>query len=379
MKKNLKYIFILSLLCIFVTIMYNKVYIPKTTYHTVLPESGSLDVKVFGIGYLGAQNIYSLNAQTGGKIISILADEGDWVKKGDLLVTIDPVDIPKLLEEARVTVQKSHFELEASKREISSLEATHKLALITHKRSTDLVKTKTMAKAEFDKSLSALEVIVARIASAESKFSAAEAEIVRAEKRVEGLEIKISRYKVYSPIDGFIISKDSEESHTVPSSQSILSIVNTKTIWIKTYIDEKISGDIRLGQKASIVLRSQRNKTYEGIVKRIVAKSDSVTGEREVNIAFKKLPIPFYINEQAEISIFTKKFNDVVKVPSNLVIFKDGEPGLWIDQDNKAHFQSISIIARGDSMIAVSGLDPKSPILTVLPSNKSLKEGMKVH
>ena len=62
-----------------------------------------------------------------------------------------------------------------------------------------------------------------------------------------------------------------------------------------------------------------------------MAQSDAVTGEREVNIAFDELPIPFYIKEQAEVSIYTKHVKDMVKVPSNSLVYKD-EKGGSLDQ-----------------------------------------------
>ena len=112
MSKIVKYLIILVAVGMGVFVFYNKIYVPKTTYKTISPEVGSLYVEVFGIGNVGAQNIYSINAQTGGKIVSILSDEGKWVKKGDLLVTIDTVDIPQLLEEAKISVKKANFELD---------------------------------------------------------------------------------------------------------------------------------------------------------------------------------------------------------------------------------------------------------------------------
>ena len=133
MSKTVKYLIILAVVSIGIFIFYNKVYVPKTTYETISPEVGSLNVEVFGIGNVGAQNIYSINAQTGGKILSILSDEGMWVKKDALLVTIDTVDIPQLLEEAKISVRKANFELEASQKELYSLKAQKYLAFITHK------------------------------------------------------------------------------------------------------------------------------------------------------------------------------------------------------------------------------------------------------
>ena len=370
---------ILTVIGIGVFVFYNKVYIPKTTYSTISPKVGSLDVEVFGIGNVSAQNIYSINAQTGGKILSILNDEGMWVKKGDLLVTIDTVDMPQLMEEAKISVKKANFELEASQKELYSLKAQKDLALITHKRSVQLRKQTSISQAEYDKSKANLDVLTAQIDAAKAHINAAKTEIIRAKKGVEALEVKLSRYKIYAPVDGYIISRDAEVAQSVTPSQSILTIVDPKTIWIKAYIDEKISGDVKVGQKTTITLRSQSHKEFSGYVKRIVVKSDAVTGEREVNVAFDTLPIPFYINEQAEVSISTKHFKDIVKIPSTSIVYRDEKDGIWINKESKAHFQNVEIIARGEKELAVSGIDKDAKILIATPKNKPLKEGMSIH
>lgn len=379
MNKITKYLMILTVIGIGVFVFYNKVYIPKTTYSTISPKVGSLDVEVFGIGNVSAQNIYSINAQTGGKILSILNDEGMWVKKGDLLVTIDTVDMPQLMEEAKISVKKANFELEASQKELYSLKAQKDLALITHKRSVQLRKQTSISQAEYDKSKANLDVLTAQIDAAKAHINAAKTEIIRAKKGVEALEVKLSRYKIYAPVDGYIISRDAEVAQSVTPSQSILTIVDPKTIWIKAYIDEKISGDVKVGQKTTITLRSQSHKEFSGYVKRIVVKSDAVTGEREVNVAFDTLPIPFYINEQAEVSISTKHFKDIVKIPSTSIVYRDEKDGIWINKESKAHFQNVEIIARGEKELAVSGIDKDAKILIATPKNKPLKEGMSIH
>ena len=379
MSKTVKYLIILAVVSIGIFMFYNKIYVPKTTYKTISTEVGSLNVEVFGIGNVGAQNIYSINAQTGGKILSILSDEGLWVKKGDPLVTIDTVDIPQLLEEAEISVRKANFELEASEKELHSLKAQKDLALVTHKRSIQLRKTISISQSEYDKSKANLDVITAQIDVSKAHIHAAQTEIMRAKKSIEALEIKLSRYKIYAPVDGYVISRDAEVAQSVTPSQSILTIVDPKTIWINAYIDEKISGNVKVGQKSSITLRSQSDKKFSGYVKRIVAQSDAVTGEREVNIAFDTLPIPFYMNEQAEVSISTKHFKNILKAPSSSIVYKDGKVGIWISENSKAHFQNVEIIARGEKVLAVTGIDKDAKILIVTPKNKPLKEGMSIH
>jgi len=162
-------------------------------------------------------------------------------------------------------------------------------------------------------------------------------------------------------------------------SQSIFEVVDDKTVWIKAYIDEKLSGSIRVGQEAVITLRSQREIKYKGIVKRIVAKSDAVTQEREVDVAFEKLPIPFYIDEQAEVLITVKNLSNIVKIPVNAVVYKNGEPCIWINENNKAFCKSINIISKSEHEVGIKEFDINSKILIPSASKKSLMEGMSVH
>lgn len=379
MNKIVKYIIILALLAVAGMIFYKKVYVPKTTFETILPTVGELNVKVFGIGNVSAKDIYSINAQTGGKILSILSDEGEWVKKGDLLVTIDSVDIPQLLEEAKIAVQKANSELEASKKELQSLNVQKNLLYLTYKRYSKLKKQAFVSQAEYDRAKAEYDAIKAQIEATKAHITSAKTEINRAKKGVEALETKLSRYKIFSPVDGYIISRDAQEFQSVGSSQPILKIVDPKTVWIKAYIDEKLSGNIKVGQKATIFLRSQGEKKFAGIIKRIVAQSDAITQEREVNVAFEKLPIPFYINEQAEVNIFVKSYKDIVKIPARAVTYEDAKVGIWINIDQKAHFQTIDVFAKSSTELGVKGIDKDTKIIIASKKNKPLKEGMSIH
>lgn len=378
MNKIVKYSIIAAVICIAAFIFYNKVFIPKSSYKTLSPTVGSLNVEVFGIGNVGAKNIYVINAQMGGKIVSILTDEGMWVKKGDLLITMDSVDIPELLDSAKISVEKSNSELEASQRELKSLQAQKDLALVTYTRFAKLKKQSFVSQSEYDKAKADLDAISAQLDSANARINTGKIEITRAIKGVESLQVKLSRYKIYAPVDGYVVSRDAEVAQSMTPSQSILQIVDPKTVWIKAYIDEKISGNVTVGQKANITLRSQNDKIFSGYVKRIVAQSDAVTQEREVNIAFDTLPNPFYINEQAEVNIATKHFKNIVKIPSTAVLYQGENVGVWVNENGKAHFQSLEIIARGEKELGVTGVDKDAKILIATPKNKALKEGMSV-
>lgn len=379
MQKMFKYLIIALLLMVGGIFFYNKVYIPKTTYETVQPTVGNLSVEIFGIGNVGAKHIYSITAQTGGKILSLRTDEGEWVKKGDLLVTLDSVDIPQLLEESKIAVEKAKSEYLATQKELESLFAQKKLAQITYVRYEKLKEHSFASKAEYDKAKADLDVVDAQIAVTQAHIASAKMEINRAQKGVDALLEKLSRYKVYAPVDGYVISRSVEVAQNVLPSQSIFQIVDPKSVWVKAYIDEKISGSVKVGQKASIQLRSQHEKRFAGTVKRIVAQSDAVTQEREVDVSFDTLPIPFYINEQAEVRIASKTYRDAVKVPLKALSYYKEKIGVWTESAGKAHFVFVKVLARGHKEAAVTGVDTDTEILLDSGKKKPLSEGMSVH
>lgn len=380
MNKRIKYIIIAILVIVGIVLFYKNVYIVKTTYKTLSPKVANLDIKVFGIGNVSAKDIYSITAQTGGKIISILTDEGQWVKKGDLLITIDPVDMPELVQEMLISVEKTKSELKALIKESESLNAQKELALITYKRYEKLVKQSFVSKSEFDKAKTDLNALTAQLEATLVRIESSKIEVQRTQKNADSLKTKLSRFQIYAPVDGYVISKSAEVAQNVASSTTILKIVDPKTLWIKAYIDEKISGDIKVGQKAEITLRSQSNKQFTGSVKRIVAQSDAVTQEREINVAFDELPIPFYINEQARVTINAKTISNAITIPLNTLKVEDGKEGVWTLIDNKAYFKELNIQAKGDNEAAItSGIKTEDIIIIPDSSKKALSEGMRIH
>ncbi|WP_457744586.1 efflux RND transporter periplasmic adaptor subunit [Sulfurimonas sp.] len=378
MNKTMKYIIFIALAIVVGVVFYNKVYIPKSTYAKVSPTRGDLNVEIFGIGNVGAKDIYSINAQVAGKILKINSDEGQWVKKGDLLVVMDSVDLPQLLQEAKISVEKSRLEVVATQKELNSQLAQKKLAQVTYIRYKKLKKQSFASQSEYDKAKADLDALEAEMEATKAHINSAKAEVKRSSKVVESLEVKLSRYKVYAPVDGYVISKDAQITQSVLPTQAILKIVDPKTVWVKSYIDERISSNIKIGQKAKITLRSEPNKKFDAYVKRIVAQSDAVTQEREVDVAFDKLPIPFYINEQTEVLITTKKLMNVVKIPSKLLTYKDAKPGVWIIKNGSAHFNEVKVLGIDNGMTAVDKLDADAVLIVLAKDKKPLYEGSRV-
>ena len=379
MKIYIKYLIIVLIISILGVVFYLKVYIPKSTFTTIKPTVGELQVSVKGIGNVSALNIYSITAQTGGRILEILADDGVWVKKGKLLVVMDGIDLPQQLELARANLRKSKFEELALQSELDNQKIQKELLQITYNRYSRLKEQGFASESEYDKANTELKSIDSSISATASRIDSAKASVVVASKSIDVLEVKIDRLKVYAPIDGYVISKEAEIAQNVLPSTSILKLVDPKTLWVQTKIDERISSQIELNQKATITLRSQPEKTYKGVVRRIVSMSDSVTLEREVDIAFESIPEPFYINEQAEVKVAVNNYSGIVKIPTTVTVQKNGKLGVWLVEENRAKFQEIQKIAQSDSEIGISNIDENTKIIVPDANKKPLSNGMKIH
>ena len=142
MKSWIKYTLIAAAIIAGGALFYKKVYVVKSTFEMTQPTKGDLKVSVKGIGNVDAKNIYAITAQSGGRIDEIHFDEGMWVKKGDFLLSIDAVELPSLIGEAKATLQKSSHEAASAKENIASLDAQKVLFEATHERYKKLLEQK---------------------------------------------------------------------------------------------------------------------------------------------------------------------------------------------------------------------------------------------
>jgi len=379
MNKMYKYLIFLVLVIVGGAVFYNNVYKPKITYKTVSISNGDMTKKVFGIGEISSRVIYSVSAGVNAKVTDVFVDEGDWVKKGQVLAILDSVELPTLLAQSKDVVTKTLKQLLSLKSDLTSLKAQENLAYVTYKRYKKLKKDSFVSQSEYDNVKTELDVLKAKIKSIKAQISLTKIEVEIAKKTTISLEDKLKNYTIYSPVDGLIVEKDGDISQALLSSQAIFKIVNKDDVWVDAYVDEKITKDIKVGDIATIKIRSNPDKVYSGYVKRVSPQSDGVTQERKINIAFKNLPIPFYINEQAEVEIETNSFKNVAQLPVSTIVYKNKRSGVWIKKESKAEFKEVKILAINDSKVAVDGLTNKDEIIVKTTKNRPLENGMRIY
>ncbi len=368
MKNNLKYIALIVLLLIAGGVFYKKVYLNKLNQKIVHPKIQNIQKTVFGVGNVDAQNRYSISSQVGAKILFLQVQEGDYVKEGETLVKLDSVDLPTKIEAKKLSIEKINSDIKSLNDELLISKSKLTLDLKTYKRYKNLRAQGFVSKSEFDKVESAYSISKSNYQLTKRKIDSLKIAKESAKKDLEALQTKLALYTIYAPVDGYIISKYAQESDVVLPSKPILTIINAKDVWVKIFVDEKLSGSVKIGDSADIKLRSNPNIVYKGKVAKIELKSDPITLEREIDIRFNKVPIPFFINEQADATIYTTKLHNVATLPSKVLIYRNGELGILVKSGKKSHFKSVKILYNSGKVVAIKNIDKDANV--IVPKSK---------
>ncbi len=334
-------------------------------FSTVEPHIKDISKEIFAIGNVDAKTKYQITPAVSAAIISLSADVEDKVKKGDLLVVLDSVDLPFKLKAQELLLKKEDTTIKSLKDDIEALISKRDLAQKNLNRNRQIHKRGYLSDENYDKLKSVLEVANAKLKASQTKIASLMVDNNITLQNIHALKKRLSLYKLYAPTNGYIISKDAEVSQTALPQKAILTIVNPQDVWVKAYVDDRLSTDLKVGDKAKITLRSNPHKIYRGVVKRIEPKSDPVTLEKEVDIGFDKTPLPFYIGEQATVHIKTKELKNALTIPSKAIIYRNEDSGILAIKDNKKHFQSVKILYNDGKEAVVKGIDTHTKI--VLP------------
>ncbi len=255
-----------------------------------------------------------LNAKLAGTIKVLAIKTGDPVKKGQLIAELSRNDLLAQRERDELSVIKSEANLAdlqsgARNQEIKEAEANVNIARANLNRVTDdlkrleaLAKEGGISQIEYEKARTALEISKNQLQAAETRLSllqagsrqemikAAQIEVDRNKAILKTTNALLEDLKVYSPIDGVVLSKNYETGEYVNPGASIATVVNMDDLWIKVYIPTDDLPKIALGQKVTFTV-SGLSRSFEGTVEEIAAKGEFTpktiqTKKERTNVVF---------------------------------------------------------------------------------------------
>jgi macrolide-specific efflux system membrane fusion protein len=200
---------------------------PKATFITADVVRMDLEESVLASGTLKAFKTVAVGAQVSGQLKTLRVALGDKVRKGQLLAEIDPVLQKNTLKDSEAQVEN----LRAQKRSRQELLKQYDLAYQRQK----------LMSAKDATSKADMEIAQSQLESTRYDIAALEAQIHRATIAVDTAQANLEYTRINAPIDGVVISIDTEEGQTVVSTQSattILTLATLDTMTVKAKISE---------------------------------------------------------------------------------------------------------------------------------------------
>ncbi len=339
-------------------------------------QTGELKNSVFGVGTVQARHRHDLAPTMTGRVKSVLVDQGDLVRAGQVLAEMDPVDLDEKLAAARRVVERSRNAILAAEAQLGEAQSRLKTVEATLARYRELRSGGFVSQEMFDAKLHEQNAARSATAGAAANLAAAREEHARAQAELRGIGKARAQTQLISPIDGIVTLRRIEPGSTVAGGQLALQVVDPAELWVETRIAQQQAGQVRAGQSAQIVLRSRPHTPVAGKVARVDRVSDAVTEERIVNVT---LDVPdASLGEYAEVTIALPRLDQARSLPSAAVKTVDQRTGVWVLQDGAVHFKPVRI--------GLATLDGRSQVLdglgdgetVIVHSQQPMRDGLKV-
>jgi macrolide-specific efflux system membrane fusion protein len=230
----------------------------KISYITAPAARIDLEESVLATGILKAFKTVAVGAQVNGQLKTLHVALGDKVKKGQLLAEIDPVLPQNTLKDAEAQVDN----LQAQKRSKQALLKQYDLA---YQRQGQMNAKDAGSRAD-------LESAQAQLESTRHDIVALEAQIKKAVIAVDTARANLGYTRIHAPIDGTVISIDTEEGQTVVSNQAattILTLATLDTMTVKAKISEADVPRVKPGLPTYFTLLGDSETRYYGKLRAI--------------------------------------------------------------------------------------------------------------
>ena len=250
-----------------------------------------------------------------GRIIELPVEEGQKIKQGERLATLDSGELESQVLQGRAYLDEARTKLEELKSgsrpqeveqakanvrytdaDLSKARKDHERAEILFKNGAISAQTMDAARKTYDSAVSqqqkALEVLsLVKEGPRKEQITAAQYRTKQSEAGLHALEERLKDAVIYAPVSGVILRKNVERGETVAPGIPVCTIGDIDNPWIKVYVKENKLGVVKLGQKAKISVDSYPNKSYDGTVTYISSEAEFTpkniqTQEERVKLVF---------------------------------------------------------------------------------------------
>ena len=162
-------------------------------------------------------NIHTISARVSGNVRTVSVVDNQRVKKGDVLVELDPADYRSKAEAARATLELQKANLRLAESELKRAKALYEQDVSTAER--------------YDKAISTSEI--------------SRAQVKLAEEQLRQAELNLGYTRIISPSDGFITKKSVQTGNQVKDAQPLMAVVELNNVYVVANYKETEMENIR--------------------------------------------------------------------------------------------------------------------------------------
>jgi len=353
---------------------------------------------------------YIVDMPINGTVERIGLEEGDKVKKGDVVARIDPYDLqqqikgvealikqseaqivgvdeakpkPETIQAAELRVQEAHDNANIARKQHAIAETNFNNAEKEYKRIKALADKDVVSQSQYDSVTREYHNAQQALAQAELSVKAAEKNLSIAEKQAKRVrdsvndneymrtyyqaekqryEAQLSQFKddlkktdIVSPVTGVVTDKYVDDRRVLPAGSELLKIGNLKTIEIESDILSEEVGRISLGDPVEISGKALGNRTIEGKVERIYPsgfkKISSLGIEQQrvkVIIAFDNDQARLRPGTSVDIRVVTDESKNALAVPERGTFRQQNEWYVFVVKGGRAEQRKVKIGLRND-------------------------------
>jgi len=315
-------------------------------------------------GYVVARRKAAVASKGTGTLVFLGVEEGDEVKKGQIIARLDDSDVAATLRRAQQNLRMAEADLNDAKQSL--------------KRQEVLLKREIVAQAEYDAVEARYQRVVASIEAA--KFAVREAEVA------------VENTRIIAPFDGTVLKKNADIGEivaplagAVSSKAAVVTIADMSSLEVEADVSEANLTRVAPEQTCEIRLDAYPERSYLGYVGKIVPTADRAKATVLVKIKFKNYDRRVLPDMGAKISFLSPNSAQSVAanqpflaVPLAAVTTRSGRPIVYQVKDNRALEVPVVIGRQTGTLVEIKqGLQNGDKVVSKV--DEKIRDGAKVY
>jgi membrane fusion protein, multidrug efflux system len=291
-----------------------------------------------------------LRAEIASVVLQVLKENGETVKRGDLLVRLDDTAIRDSLQSAEAAASAASLSLDQAERQLQRLKT---------------LRTSGMASAQ-------------QLDDAETRRNNAQSEVAAAKTRAVQARQQLQRTEIRAPFDGVTSERKVSPGDTAQIGKELIKVIDPASMRLQGLISADKVGSVKVGQGVNFHVNGYGDQEFNGRIKRVNPAANSATRQVEVLVEFVGGDVPAVSGLYAEGRIEASSAPALL-VKNSALVREGDKTYAWRVKDGVVHKVELQIgerdPRRGDYVV-LGGLASGDMILRTPTIN--IKDGQKI-